>query len=159
MKIRTFLTKTAAVSLLTITASESALSCGENRFRAGHGLHYQSLRAAVSGSILIYQASRKSTAERALTKAGHNVTVVDSMESLRGKLRNSAFDVIILPYEAAALVRADIDLENRDAVVIPVVKGKSQASEAEAQYTAAIRTIAGSREIIRVVNDIVASKA
>ena len=155
ISLRFALAVAGCVTLLTIAGSTYA--CGENKFRAGHGLKYQAYKATVPGTVLVMTSSKRSLASRALKKAGHHVVVVNSENAMRQALVQDHYNVVIVPYETLTNVDQS-SAPKIQSFVLPYVRGRANLATAQDTYGAAISTVSGGREIIGLVNAIVESQ-
>ena len=142
------------VAVLGLAMPADVYACGESKFRAGHGLKYQSYKAEVPGTVLVYSSAEGRLAPRALRKAGHRVVTVESESEFHAALAGDTFDVVIVPY-ARADIADGVQAVQRNAVVVPVVRGRNDIAAAESKYGSAISSVSGTREIIGLVNALV----
>ncbi|MEM1229126.1 MAG: hypothetical protein AAGI15_01210 [Pseudomonadota bacterium] len=142
-------------ALLFLVAAGPAAACGENKFRAGHGLKFHDHRASVYGTVLVYAASANALAPRVLRRAGHTVIVVSDPADMASAIAGNRFDVVIAPLEQVPALSAELAFAVQAPKFVPIVRQRSALADAQQRYGHALSTVAGGRTIIALVNDLI----
>jgi hypothetical protein len=143
--MKKWLCATGLCALFVILYATTSFACG-NKFLV-KGRHVKKAQCFVMdkpGAILIYRdANIKATQkgldkkmQSRLSKAGHEVRVVENLEEFESAIKTDAFDVILLGYSAADEVEKALNETGKKAKIVPVVdkKNKTEIASAKQRY-------------------------
>jgi PleD family two-component response regulator len=137
-----------------------ALACGEGAFNMGEGLHYQGYLASHPANVLVLDghARDRKPLYAGLQKAGHTVTVVDSLQALVQALHGGRFDVVIADLDEASTVRAE---RVSDAVrLLPVVaRNQRRAPEVLREFKLVLPDGASLGQTLRIIDQLLSRSA
>ena len=145
----------SALTSLSLVAAE-AHACGESLFRAG-GVH-RAQTAPLPGNVLFVVPSIETNvlyveaialAER-LDAAGHNVHVVQSVDSLGDELHKAKYDVVLAAYDDRKIVAAEI--AGTTTKYVPIVTEERQKESAAASYERYVSCADDFTEFLRVIH-------
>ena len=144
-------------------AIEVLEACGAKFLVSRHAARYQRIRKASNpANILIYQAeetdaSREFVAsvEQSLGKVGHSVAVATGPDSLRGKVRDNEFNIVMMEIEAARSLRMDIESLSPDTAILPVVEfaTRAQKSSAKREFGRVLSVPSRFSHVLSVIED------
>lgn len=126
-------TTTLLSALLIATLASDAVACGDALYRVGTGIAYREYTAPLPGNVLIYGATVNATdLAAALTRSGHNVSVVANALALDIEMQKGGYDVIIAPYRDHQTINA----ASRSSGIpyLPVAQNKEEEAAAEETY-------------------------
>lgn len=144
MRINQRIPIVVSFAVLSGLVANSAFACGEVMSRMGSALRYQAFITRHPAHVLLFgtpqdraTASDRAQFRRSLEKAGHHVTVVDSVAGLDKALAAGTYDIIITGAGNIASVNSALAGANRHTTLIPVL-GPGQDATLEATYPLAV---------------------
>ncbi len=91
--------KPVMIAFVCLSFGPDAMGCGESLYRIGKGVAYREYTAPLPGNLLVYGGTGNTEELAAqLQKAGHNVTVAESVTDLVRLSERGQFDVVIGQY-------------------------------------------------------------
>jgi CheY-like chemotaxis protein len=131
------ITATATLGLSLALAGFHASACGEGQFNMGQGLRYQGYLAPHPAAVLVFDdaASDRRALYAGLQKAGHKVTVVDSVDAMSQALQARRYDVVIADFDDVAALQSHTAGPSAKPGVLPVVaRNRRNAPEVSSQF-------------------------
>ena len=133
--------KLPMLALLTVCAlsTQTALACGESLYRVGKGIVYRDYTAPLPGNILLVASNEtEMMLAKALTEAGHKVSVVERAELVREQLNNARYDIVMSRYELNG--RIEPALASTNVNYLPVTRdGTDEADMAKSRFPRALK--------------------
>ena len=139
-------------------------ACGASLFGVGQGMRFRSYRAPHPAKLLLFhdeslraRSGGNATAfERALERAGHDVTVVESDADLDRALAGTSYDVLIADFEAMQpLVVAQAASASSHPSLLPIVHDDTGLERAnEEGYSRVLSPKTDYRQLLRAINDL-----
>ena len=132
-------------ALFVVLYTATSFACG-NKFlvKGKHLSKVQFCAVDRPAVILMYRDANIKATEKGLnkktqsrlSKAGHDVRVVENREEFESAIRNDLFDVILIGYAAADEVEKALNETGKTAKIVPVVdkKNKTEIASARERY-------------------------
>ena len=143
--MKKILCATGLCVLFVILYTTTSFACGDKFLVKGR--HVRKVQCFVMdkpGSILMYRDANIKATEKGLgkkmlsrlSKAGHDVRVVENRKEFESAIRNDVFDVILIGYPAADEVEKALSETGKKAKIVPVVdkKNKTEIASAKERY-------------------------
>lgn len=125
---------------LVLLATPVADACGDKFLLVGRGLKFQRAYAAIyPANILLYvspgaarsSVMRDAKFQGALKSAGHQITVVENADVVKGAVQSGSFDIILAEISQATSLGTPADLAASKSIVLPVVVDKPTKAQVE----------------------------
>lgn len=121
-------------ALTSLSLGVDAIACGESLYRVGKGVAYREYTAPLPGNLLVYGGAGN-TGELAeqLQRAGHLVTVAESVAELVRLSEAGSFDIVIGRYHDYDDFKSTALLS--DATYLPIAVEGIDEREARKQFS------------------------
>lgn len=120
-------------SLILLAPGFEALGCGESLYRVGKGISYREYTAPLPGNLLVYGAAGNTESLAAeLGKAGHNVSVAESISDLVLLAERGEYQIVIGPFNQYEEFSAITVLS--DATYLPIAIEGIDEKDAKDQF-------------------------
>ena len=121
--------------LLCLAFAVEAFACGESLYRVGKGVAYREYTAPLPGNLLVYGAAGDTEGLAAeLARAGHTVTVAESMPDLVQLADRGSYQVVIGPYSEYENFESVSALSQATYLPIAVAGVDESAAKANFEY-------------------------
>ena len=136
--MRNFVRGAVILTGLALILPSLASACGESLFRVGKGVAYRDYVAPLPGNLIavVENDQDRAFAER-LSAAGHQVTLVESPETISNLLLQGDFDLVLARFAWHEAI--DQELVGSRVSYLPVIDS-SQIDEARGLYDRSVKS-------------------